>query len=59
MRRIKFALAFAGFGLALVGVSLENHRFVRGAIAVLLGALVLGVIERWQARHRTEAIESD
>lgn len=59
MRRIKFALAGAGFILAGLGVMLEYHALTRAAIAVLSIALVLGVIERVRSRASPEESGAD
>ena len=44
MNHLRLGLAICGFVLALLGVALYDVRLVWGAIAVLLGSLILRLI---------------
>lgn len=46
MNHLRLGLALCGFVLALLGVALQDPRLVGGAIAVLLGSLLLRLIIR-------------
>lgn len=46
MNYLRLGLALCGFALALLGVAIEEPRLVWGAIAVLLGSLLLRLILR-------------
>ncbi len=46
MNYVRLGLALCGFALALLGVAVDNVRLVWGAIAVLLGSLLLRLILR-------------
>ncbi len=46
MNYVRLGLAAIGFVLALLGVATDNMRLVWGAIAVLLGSLLLRLIQR-------------
>jgi hypothetical protein len=44
VNHLRLGLAICGFVLALLGVALNDVRLVWGAIAVLLGSLILRLI---------------
>jgi Flp pilus assembly protein TadB len=44
--RLRLGLAICGFVLAMLGVALDDLRLVWGAIAVLLGSLLIRLILR-------------
>ncbi len=46
MNHLRLGLALGGFVLALLGVALNDLRLAWGAIAVLLGSLILRLILR-------------
>jgi len=46
VNHLRLGLAVCGFVLALLGVALDDIRLVWGAIAVLLGSLILRLILR-------------
>lgn len=46
MNHLRLGLALCGFVLALLGVAINDVRLVWGAIAVLLGSLILRLILR-------------
>lgn len=46
MRRIKLYFALLGFILTVVGLYLDDRRIIWAAIAVLIAAFVLRLIER-------------
>jgi hypothetical protein len=46
MNYLRLGLALGGFALAFVGVVVDDVRLVWGAIAVLLGSLLLRLILR-------------
>ena len=46
MNNLRLVLAVCGFVLALLGVALNDVRLAWGAIAVLLGSLILRLILR-------------
>jgi len=43
---LRIGLALGGFVLALLAVALEDHRVGWGAIALLLGSLIVRLIQR-------------
>ncbi len=49
MNHLRLGLAICGFVLALLGVALNQVRLVWGAIAVLLGSLLVRLILRKRA----------
>ena len=46
MNHLRLGLAIGGFVLALLGVVLVDGRLVGGAIAMLLGSIILRLIPR-------------
>ena len=46
MNRLRLGLALCGFVLAILGVATNDVRLAWGAIAVLLGSLILRLILR-------------
>jgi hypothetical protein len=44
VNRLRLGLAICGFVLAMLGVALDDVRLVWGAIAVLLGSLLIRLI---------------
>jgi hypothetical protein len=51
MNYLRVGLALVGFGLALLGVAVDDLRLVWGAIAVLLGSLLIRLILRKREDH--------
>jgi hypothetical protein len=43
---LRIGLALAGFAVALLAIALEDHRVGWGAIALLLGSLILRLLQR-------------
>jgi Flp pilus assembly protein TadB len=54
VNHLRLGLAVCGFVLALLGVALDDIRLVWGAIAVLLGSLILRLILRKRANRNSE-----
>ena len=53
MNHLRLGLALCGFVLALLGMALGDERLVWGAIAVLLGSLLLRLILRKRGSGNT------
>ncbi len=51
MNYVRLALALGGFVLALLGVAVDDVRLVWGAIALLLGSLLVRLIRRKRENH--------
>jgi hypothetical protein len=51
---MRLGLAFGGFAVALLAVAFEDQRLGWGAIALLVGSLLVRVIER-RRRSRSDA----
>jgi hypothetical protein len=58
MRRWKHGLAWAGFALALLAVATDQSSVGWGAVVLLVGALVIRIVERVQARRSASARDS-
>jgi len=54
VNHLRLGLAGCGFVLAILGVALDDIRLVWGAIAVLLGSLVLRLILRKRANGNSK-----
>jgi hypothetical protein len=48
---LRVGLALAGFTLALLAVALEDRRLGWGAIALLIGSLIVRLLQRGAARR--------
>jgi hypothetical protein len=46
VNRVRLGLALAGFVLALLSVAREDHRMAWGAIALLIGSLIIRLLQR-------------
>ena len=46
MNRLKLGLSIAGLLLAVASVAFENHRLAWGAIALLVGSLIVRLLIR-------------
>jgi hypothetical protein len=53
MNRVRLGLVIAGFVLALLSVTLDDHRLAWGAIALLTASLILRLI--LSKREKTES----
>ena len=56
MTYLRLGLAFGGFAVALLAVAFEDQRLGWGAIALLVGSLLVRVIER-RARSKDDTPE--
>jgi hypothetical protein len=46
VNRVRLGLALAGFVLAVLSVAREDHRLAWGAIALLIGSLIIRLLQR-------------
>ena len=46
MNRLRFGFALAGFTLAVVSITLDDHRLAWAAIAVLAASFIIRLVQR-------------